>query len=92
MTYEDFKQMVSGLSGEEAVARLSQYIDAHEDEPGLDEALTLRGMKRWGMQQRAAAINDYLAAIRLNPDSRAVQALKAANDILDYYNKDLYNP
>ena len=38
------------------------------------------------------AINDYLEAIRINPDSKARQALQATNDILDYYNKDLYNP
>lgn len=92
MNYEELKESVRGLSGEEAVKALSTYIDTHQGEPGLDEALTLRGMKYWGMQKRSLAINDYLAAIRLNPDSKAVQALKAANEILDYYNKDLYNP
>jgi len=35
---------------------------------------------------------DYLAAIRINPESRAREALKAATEILDYRNKDLYNP
>lgn len=44
------------------------------------------------MRKRSLAINDYLAAIRLNPSSRANEALKAANEILDYRNKDLYNP
>ena len=92
MTYDELKETVSGLTGEEAVERLTEYINTHEGDPSLDEALTLRGMRYWGMQKRSAAINDYLAAIRLNPRSRAVQALKAANEILDYYNKDLYNP
>ncbi|MDY6278307.1 MAG: tetratricopeptide repeat protein [Bacteroidales bacterium] len=38
------------------------------------------------------AINNYLEAVRLNPDSPAAGALEIANNILDYYNKDLYNP
>ena len=92
MNYDQLKESVRGLSGLEAVKVLTEYIDTHPDADNLDEVLTLRGMKYWGLQNRSAAINDYLAAIRLNPESRAVQALKAANDILDYYNKDLYNP
>ena len=37
------------------------------------------------------AINNYLEALRINPDSPAGQALQIANDILDFYNKDMYN-
>lgn len=92
MTITELKDTVRGLSGDEAVKVLSDYIESHQGTSDLDEALTMRGMKYWGMQKRKEAINDYLAAIRLNPDSRAVMALKATNEILDYYNKDLYNP
>lgn len=92
MTIAELKDKIKGLPGEEAVGVLTDFIDANPEAEGLDEAYTMRGMKYWGMQKRSAAINDYLAAIRLNPESRAVQALKATNDILDYYNKDLYNP
>ena len=92
MTIEQLKETVRGLSGDEAVKVLTDFIDNNPDSAGIDEAYTMRGLKYWGQQNRSAAINDYLAAIRINPESRAVQALKAANDILDYYNKDLYNP
>lgn len=37
------------------------------------------------------AINNYLEAIHINPDSPARQALDIANEILDFYNKDMYN-
>ena len=37
------------------------------------------------------AINNYLEALHLNPDSPARQALDIANEILDFYNKDMYN-
>lgn len=92
MTAAELKETIRGLSGDEAVKALSDYIEANPDANDLDEALTMRGMKYWGMQKRSQAINDYLAAIRLNPESKAVEALKATNDILDYYNTDLYNP
>lgn len=83
------RDLTKGLTAKQAVEQLSRYIAEH---PESDEALTMRGMKYWAMSRRSEAINDYLAAIRLNPQSRAVQALKATNEILDYYNKDLYNP
>ena len=37
------------------------------------------------------AMNNYLEAVHLNPDSPAQQALDIANEILDFYNKDMYN-
>ena len=38
------------------------------------------------------AINNYIAAIALDPDSPAVEAKRMLEDILNYYNKDMYNP
>lgn len=86
---QELRELTRGLTADEAIARLTEYIAEH---PESDEALTMRGMRYWGLSRRAGAINDYLAAIRLNPESRAVQALKATNEILDFYNKDLFNP
>ena len=37
------------------------------------------------------AMNNYLEAIQLNPSSPARQALDIANEILAFYNKDMYN-
>lgn len=81
--------MVKGMMPDEAIVKLTEYLTAHPDD---DEALTLRGIKYWSAGKRSLAINDYLAAIRINPESRAKEALNAANEILDYRNKDLYNP
>lgn len=85
----ELKEKIKGLPSEEAIEILTEYIAAHPED---DEALTLRGMKYWGAGMRSQSLNDYLAAIRVNPDSRAKEALKAANEILDYRNTDLYNP
>lgn len=38
------------------------------------------------------AIQEYNEAVSLDPDSPAAEALILANDILAFYNKDLYNP
>ena len=38
------------------------------------------------------AINCYTEAAELDPDSPAVEAKRMLNDILNYYNKDMYNP
>ena len=37
------------------------------------------------------AMNNYLEAVHLNPESPAARALEIANEILDFYNKDMYN-
>ena len=38
------------------------------------------------------AINNYVLAIELDPSSPAVEAKQMLDDILDFYNKDAYNP
>jgi tetratricopeptide (TPR) repeat protein len=40
----------------------------------------------------AAAINCYIEAARLDPDSPAVEAKKMLDDIMAFYCKDMYNP
>ena len=38
------------------------------------------------------ALNNYMEAIELDPDSPAVQAKEMLVNILNYYCKDMYNP
>jgi outer membrane protein assembly factor BamD (BamD/ComL family) len=38
------------------------------------------------------AINNYMQAIDLDPDSPAVEAKKMLDEILAFYHKDAYNP
>lgn len=80
---------IKNLPAEEAIAHLDEFILMYPDN---DEAYTLRGIKHWGLNHRKEAINDYLTALKLNPESKARMALDYANSILDFYNKDLLNP
>lgn len=57
-----------------------------------EAALIERGRLYWALGKRSEAINDYLAAQRINPEGKAKELLKATYEILNYYNKDLYNP
>lgn len=38
------------------------------------------------------AINCYIVATELDPNSPAAEAKKMLDDILEFYNKDAYNP
>lgn len=82
-------EQIKSLPAAEAVEKLSELISQN---PDFEEAYIQRGLKYWSMGQRREAINDYLAALKINPDSKAKMALDYANSILDYYNKDLLNP
>lgn len=90
-TLDEIKAGVAdgSLTTENAIGLLNEYIAAN---PGDDAALTYRGMRYWSLNRRSEAINDYLAAVKANPESEARNALKVTYDILNFYNKDLYNP
>lgn len=82
-------EFIKDLTAEQAIEYLNEFILSHPED---DEALTYRGMKHWMLNHRQLAINDYLRAIEINPESKAKTALEYANSILEFYHKDLYNP
>lgn len=69
-------------------------IEAHRNGGGeMDDALYYILGNAWRQKGNwQMAMNNYLEAVRLNPQSPAAAALEIANDILAFYNKDLYNP
>lgn len=90
MTYQEIKQKIdTGLGADEAIRLLSEYI---EKNPQDDTALTERGRLYWSTDRRSDALNDYLAAVKINPTGPASMRVKTAYEILNFYNKDLYNP
>ena len=74
---------------EKAIQLLNNYIqncDNSEDEPYYLLGNAYRKQGNW--QQ---ALNNYLEAMERNPESPAVNAHKMVMDILNFYNKDMYN-
>ena len=57
-----------------------------------DEEYYLKGneARRQGLWHEA--INNYIQAIALDPDSPAVEAKRMLDDIMAFYCKDMYNP
>ena len=79
-------------STDDMAVRLQALTERLAENGDDESALIERGRLFWALGRRGDAINDYLAARRINPDGKASQLLKATYDILDFYNKDLYNP
>lgn len=55
-------------------------------------ALYMLGRIAWKNGDKAEAISCYTNAADIDPNSEAAVALDQTRQIMDFYNKDLYNP
>lgn len=62
-----------------------------ENSPPSDELYYLRGNAYRKLGNWQMALNNYLEAIACNPNSPAQQAKEMTMDILNFYNKDMFN-
>ena len=83
------KELINQGSVEGAIQRLDQMLQT--DFPGKDEAYYLRGNAYRKLGNWQQALNNYRYAIGLNPESPAQQAHQMVMDILNFFNKDMYN-
>lgn len=85
----EIKELISKGDIERSVDLLNQYIQDHPectDEPFYLLGNAYRKQANWQL-----ALNNYLEAIERNPESPAAHARKMLMDILEFYNKDMYN-
>jgi len=85
---ETIKQLISEGKTDEAIRLLDEYI---QKEQTSDEAYYLRGNAYRKKGEVRQALNNYLIAMELNPESPAVIAHNQMISILKFYNKDMYN-
>lgn len=71
------------------ISGLSQLMGSDCKDPDL---FYRRGKLYWKAGQRAEAITDFNSAVAIDPKSPALAYLLMVNDIMDFYNTDLYNP
>mgnify|MGYP000831499298 CR=1 FL=1 len=83
---ETIRQLINDNKADEALHLLDEYIKKNDSD---DEAYYLRGNVYRKMGDIRQALNNYLMAIELNPDSPAQTAYNAQIKILDFYNKDM---
>ena len=74
---------------DEAIRLLREFISASGTPSDRAYYLLGNAFRKKGDWQ--GAINNYLEAMAINPDSPARNAYTIANEILDFYNKDMYN-
>lgn len=72
--------------------RIKQLSEDIVKSPQDDALYYERGKLYWKAGMRAEAITDFNQAVSINADSPAADYLKMVNEILDFYNTDLYNP
>lgn len=85
---ESIKQLIQTGETDRAIQLLSERLQA---QPADDQAWYLRGKAYYKQGETRLALNDFLQAIALNPDSPAQQAYDMAIRILNFYNKEMYN-
>lgn len=85
---ETIRQLINDNKTDEALRLLNEHIKKNASD---DEAFYLRGNVYRKMGDIRQALNNYLTAIELNPDSPAQTAYNAQIKILDFYNKDMFN-
>lgn len=83
------KELIDQGETDKALALSDDLLQT--DFPEKDRLYYLRGnaFRKQGNWQQA--LNNYQYAIDLNPESPALHARQMAMDILNFYNKDMYN-
>lgn len=83
------KELISRGEVGQAIGQLDRLLES--DFPQKEMAYYLRGnayRKQGNWQQ---ALNNYQYAMDINPESPAREARRMVIDILNFYNKDMYN-
>lgn len=86
--YKIIKSLIEDNKNEEAIGRLEAII-AKDDKQEM--AYYLLGNIYRKKQDWANAVNSYVKAIDINPESPAVQSKEMCIDVLKFYNTDMYN-
>ena len=85
---EEIRKLLRENRIEEAIGKLDTML---EQEPTSDEAFYLRGNAYRKLGDFQQALNNYLSAMELNPESPAREAHDMLMEILDFYYKEMYN-
>ncbi len=57
-----------------------------------EEELIKQGKEAYARQDWKLCLDSYAEAIKMNPDSEAVELRKMAQNIIEFYCKDRFNP
>ena len=90
---QEIKDMLSRSEGDEALNAASEIIESKSvSKETLANAYYLRGNAYRQNGNVRMALNSYLESMELDPDGPAAEAYRHLQELLDFYNKDYYNP
>lgn len=85
--------MLSRSEGEEALRAANEIVESKGvSKQTLANAYYLRGNAYRQNGNVRMALNSYLESMDLDPDGPAAEAYRHIQELLDFYNKDYYNP
>lgn len=85
--------MLSRSEGEQALQAANEIVeDKTVSRDALAMAYYLRGNAYRQQGNVRLALNSYLESMELDPDGPAAEAYRHIQELLDFYNKDYYNP
>ena len=92
-TIQEIKDMLSRSEGDEALRAANEIVeDKGISKETLAMAYYLRGNAYRQQGNVRMALNSYLESMELDPDGPAAEAYRHIQELLDFYNKDYYNP
>ena len=92
-TIQEIKEMLSRSEGDDALKAASEIIESNGvSRETLANAYYLRGNAYRQNGNVRMALNSYLESMELDPDGPAAEAYRHLQELLDFYNKDYYNP
>ena len=92
-TIQEIKDMLSRSEGEEALKAANEIVENKGvSRETLANAYYLRGNAYRQNGNVRMALNSYLESMELDPDGPAAEAYRHIQELLDFYNKDYYNP
>ena len=88
---EKIKRMINSGEIEEAIRLLDQLLAAHPEKRTAAVLYYLLGNAHRKQGNWQYALNNYQEAIALDAESPAVEARHMMMDIMNFYNKDMFN-
>ena len=89
---EEIKSLLFNSDSDAVIKATDEYLASPADDEVMAEVYYLRGNAFRQKGDWKMAMNAYLSAIDLNPDSPAVESYRAAQQVLSFYHTDYYNP
>ena len=92
-TIQEIKDILSRSEGEQALDAANEIVESQGvSREILANAYYLRGNAYRQNGNIRMALNSYLESMEIDPDGPAAEAYRHLQELLDFYNKDYYNP